>query len=287
MVIELIDVSYVYEPHTPWEAVALRNVNLRIEAGEFIGLIGPTGSGKSTLIQLLNGLLLPTSGQVLVDGVDLAASKDLRRRLRQKVGLIFQYPEHQLFEETVFKDVAFGPTNLGLEEAEIERRVQRALKTVGLDPERFRERSPFNLSGGQMRRVAIAGVLAMEPEVLVLDEPTAGLDPQGRRTIMATIKKLHRQGGRTVILVSHNMVDIARLAERVVVLHAGRVVLDGPVREVFAAVEFLHELGLDVPPVTAVVHQLRERGAQLPAGVSSVPEAARAIAAWVRSKAHA
>lgn len=288
MVIEFVNVSFTYEVDSPWESVALREVNLRIDDGEFVGLIGPTGSGKSTLVQHMNGLLKPTSGKVLVDGVDLASSKQHRRGVRQKVGLIFQYPEHQLFEETVAQDVGFGPTNLGLEEGEVQKRVNEALRTVGLDPAEFGPRSPFNLSGGQMRRVAIAGVLAMRPGVLVLDEPTAGLDPQGSRAIMETVRRLHKKSGRTVVLVSHNMIDVARLAQRVVVMAEQRVVLDGPVAEVFGdEADRLRDLGLDVPPVTAVVHGLRKRGAKLPAGLLTVPDAARAIGDWVRSRKHA
>jgi len=288
MVIEFINVSYTYEMDSPWESVALRDIDLRIDDGEFVGLIGPTGSGKSTLVQHMNGLLQPTSGQVLVDGIDLRSSKKHRRRIRQEVGLIFQYPEHQLFEETVARDVAFGPSNQGLDESEVDRRVEEALHTVGLDPEEFGPRSPFNLSGGQKRRVAIAGVLAMRPDVLVLDEPTAGLDPQGSRQIMETIRQLHEKSGRTVILVSHNMIDVARLARRVVVMAEQRVVLDGPVEHIFGHEgDRLREMGLDIPPVTAAVQALRRRGAPLPAELLTVEDTARAIDGWLRSRKHA
>ena len=277
MPVALQRVTYVYEAGSPWAVTALRDVSLTIEDGEAVGLIGPTGSGKSTLVQHLNGLLRPTSGKVLVDGQDLWAPNADRRRLRMRIGLVFQYPEHQLFEETVRADIAFGPRNLGLDPDEVDRRVRRSLRRVGLD-EAILDRSPFELSGGQMRRVAIAGVLAMEPRVLVLDEPTAGLDPRGRDEILSFVRDLHRKEGLTIIMVSHNMEEVARLARRVVVMHRGQVVLDGDVRTVYAQVERLQELDLDVPLPTRVAARLAERGWPIRRDVLTVDEAAAAVA---------
>ena len=247
MSIVIEPLNYVYMTGGPYETKALSDVNLTIHDGEFIGLIGHTGSGKSTLVQHLNGLIMPTSGRVLVDGMDLADKGTDRRAVRQRVGLVFQYPENQLFEETVEKDIAFGPKNLGLDEAEIDRRVRDAMRRVALDYDRLHERSVFELSGGQMRRVAIAGVLAMEPQVLVLDEPCAGLDPRGREEILGLIKRLHEEAGTTIVMVSHSMDDVASLAERVIVMNHGELVMDGAPRDVFACGEELRGMGLDVP----------------------------------------
>lgn len=276
MPIELQGVTHIYNPGTTLQATAIEDVNLTIDDGDFIGLIGPTGSGKSTLVQHLNGLLKPTRGRVLVDGVDIAARGADLRAIRQKVGIIFQYPEHQLFDETVAADVAFGPRNLGLPQDEIDRRVTAALAAVGID-EATAKRSPFALSGGQMRRVAIAGVLAMQPKVLVLDEPAAGLDPRGREEILGRIKRLHEERGLTVVLVSHNMEDVARLAKRVVVMHRGRVVMDGSPRLVFSRAEQLAEIGLGVPPMTELSRRLRARGIDVPTDLLTVDEAREAI----------
>jgi len=276
MLIEVTELTHVYLRGSPLEVTALRGVDLHVAEGEFLGLIGPTGSGKSTLAQHLNGLLRPTSGRVVVEGEDISAKRKPLRSLRQKVGLVFQYPEHQLFEETVYDDVAFGPRNLGLDEAEVKRRVHWATSLVGL-PEEMLSRSPFELSGGQMRRVAIAGVLAMRPRVLVLDEPAAGLDPRGRRDILGHIRKMHQKEGITVILVSHNMEDVAELAQRIVVLHRGEVFLQGPTRKVFGQAERLRGIGLDIPPVTALMHQLRHRGLPVRADVLTVEEAEQEI----------
>ncbi len=276
MLIEVTELTHVYLRGSPLEVTALRGVDLQVAEGEFLGLIGPTGSGKSTLAQHLNGLLRPTSGRVVVEGEDISAKRKPLRSLRQKVGLVFQYPEHQLFEETVYDDVAFGPRNLGLDEAEVKRRVHWATSLVGL-PEEMLSRSPFELSGGQMRRVAIAGVLAMRPRVLVLDEPAAGLDPRGRRDILGHIRKMHQKEGITVILVSHNMEDVAELAQRIVVLHRGEVFLQGPTRKVFGQAERLRGIGLDIPPVTALMHQLRHRGLPVRADVLTVEEAEQEI----------
>lgn len=286
MPIRVADVSYTYQPGTPFAATALSHVNLTIEEGEFVGLIGHTGSGKSTLIQHLNGLLTPTEGQVLVDGADTSV-RSARKEIRQKVGLVFQYPEHQLFEETVAKDVGFGPRNLGLSEDEVEERVKEALAMVGLDPQQYGPRSPFDLSGGEMRRVAIAGVLAMRPRYLVLDEPTAGLDPRGRDEILGQVARLHRKLGLTVVLVSHSMEDVARLVNRLVILHRGRVAAEGSPRELFQRAEELKDLGLGIPQIT----EFMRRWAALHPGVRSdvltVEEAVEEILAHLRRRVHA
>lgn len=278
MPVTVSGVSHTYLERTPFEAQALVDVNLEVADGEFVGIIGPTGSGKSTLIQIVDGLIRPTAGRVVVDGLDLAVKANLRE-VRRRVGLIFQYPEHQLFEETVTADVAFGPKNLGLPEAEVAERTNEALSLVGLDPAKHGPRSPFALSGGQMRRVAIAGVLAMRPRVLILDEPAAGLDPRGRGEILGYVRRLHKDLGQTVILVSHHMEDVARLADRVVVMNHGRVVMDGPTAEVFTAGERLRELGLRVPAVTELMLRLKERGWPLAADALTIEEAARRIVA--------
>lgn len=271
--------TYVYAAGTPWAATALDGVDLRVERGEAVAILGATGSGKSTLVQHFNGLLRPTSGRVLVDGTDLWAPGTDLRAVRRKVGLVFQYPEHQLFEETVFADVAFGPRNLGLDPGEVERRVREALAAVGLPPE-IGDRSPFQLSGGQMRRVAIAGVLAMRPEILVLDEPTAGLDPAGREELLDRLRALRRRHRLTLVVVSHHMDEVARLCERGVVLERGRVVADEPLRRLFAQPGRLREWGLDVPAASRIVHGLRASGWDLPPDVLDLEEAERAILAW-------
>ena len=272
MSIVIEHLNYVYMTGGPYETKALSDVNLTIHDGEFIGLIGHTGSGKSTLVQHLNGLIMPTSGRVLVDGMDLADKGTDRRAVRQRVGLVFQYPENQLFEETVEKDIAFSPKNLGLDEAEIDRRVRDAMRRVALDYDRLHERSVFELSGGQMRRVAIAGVLAMEPQVLVLDEPCAGLDPRGREEILGLIKKLHEEAGTTIVMVSHSMDDVASLAERVIVMNHGELVMDGAPRDVFACGEELRGMGLDVPQAVQLADKLRERGFDIPEGIYRIEE---------------
>lgn len=275
--------THVYMPGTLFEARALSDVDLEVRDGEFLGIIGPTGSGKSTLIQHFNGLLKPTSGRVFVDGEDINEKGVNVKRVRQKVGVIFQYPEHQLFEETVYKDIAFGPTNLGLDQDEIRERVLDAAEMVGLD-EGILERSPFELSGGQMRRVAIAGVLAMKPKILVLDEPTAGLDPRGRREILSRIKGFQRRDGITVVLVSHSMEDVAKLAERLVVMDRGRIVLEGTPRQVFKEEKLLDEIGLSVPHVARLAHRLASKGAPISGEVLTVDEAEAAIVSWLEGR---
>ncbi|MBR5560511.1 MAG: energy-coupling factor transporter ATPase [Clostridia bacterium] len=272
MSIVIEQLNYVYMSGGPYETKALNNVNLTIGDGEFIGLIGHTGSGKSTLVQHLNGLIMPTSGRVLVDGMDLADKATDRRAVRQRVGLVFQYPENQLFEETVEKDIAFGPKNLGLDENEIARRVKDAMRRVALDYDELHERSVFELSGGQMRRVAIAGVLAMEPQVLVLDEPCAGLDPRGREEILSLIRELHKEAGTTIVMVSHSMDDVASLAERVIVMNHGEVVMDGAPRDVFSCGEELRGMGLDVPQAVILAQKLREKGYDIPEGIYRTEE---------------
>ena len=277
MSIVIEHLNYVYMSGGPYETHALRDVSLTIEDGEFIGLIGHTGSGKSTLVQHLNGLLKPTSGRILVDGLDLADKATDKRAIRRRVGLVFQYPENQLFEETVEKDIAFGPKNLGLDEQEIARRVREAMRKVALDYDRLHERSVFELSGGQMRRVAIAGVLAMEPTTLILDEPCAGLDPKGREEILALIRNLHEEAGTTIVMVSHSMDDVASLAERVIVMNRGEVFMDGAPREVFSRGDDLRAIGLDVPQAVELAQRLRERGLPVPEGVYREEELQQAI----------
>ena len=276
MSIRVENITYIYGKGTPYEKTALSGVDLTIEKGEFVGIIGHTGSGKSTFIQHLNGLIHPTEGRVLVDGVDLADKTKEALAKRHSVGMVFQYPEQQLFEETIAMDIAFGPRNLGCDEAETERRVKEAMKFVGLDYDTYKDRSPFRLSGGQMRRVAIAGVLAMKPDFLILDEPSAGLDPIGRREIFSQIKKWYEAGAFSVILVSHNMDDIARLATRLLVMHSGRCVLDGEPMDLFLHHrKELQASGVDVPPLTKTLLYLKERGIPVPERAVTCEEAAQ------------
>lgn len=280
MSIVLQDVSYVYMKGTPYERAALKNINLTVERGEFVGIIGHTGSGKSTLVQHMNALLQPTSGKVIVDGVELAGKGEAVRNARRKVGMVFQYPEHQLFEETVYDDVAFGPRNLGLAEQVVEERVRQAMAFVGLDYADFAKRSPFRLSGGQMRRVAIAGVIALSPDYLVLDEPSAGLDPRGRDEIFSEVVRLHETTGMTVILISHNMEEVARLVKRLVVMHEGEISLDGPPRAVFRESQAaLKAAGLDVPAVTTLLTTLARKGLAVDMAALTAEEATGSILA--------
>lgn len=275
-VLEIQNLSHVYSEGTPFEHVALHNINLKAERGEFIGLIGHTGSGKSTLIQHLNGLLKPTAGKVLFDGEDIWKDPKFTRQIRFKVGLVFQYPEYQLFEETVYRDIAFGPKNMGLDEDEVRRRVLRAASFVGI-PDAQLEHSPFDLSGGQKRRVAIAGVIAMEPDVLILDEPTAGLDPAGRESILQNIRDYQRAQNATVIMVSHSMEEIASNVDRLIVMNDGQIATTGTPSEVFAHAEELSEIGLDVPEITRVFLQLRKMGLDVDTSVFTVEQAKDAI----------
>jgi energy-coupling factor transport system ATP-binding protein len=271
----------------PFESTAIFNVNLEIRDGEFVGLIGHTGSGKSTLVQHMNGLLKPTEGTVIVNETRIVKDSKNLKKVRQQVGLVFQYPEHQLFEETVEKDVAFGPKNLGLSQEEINERVREALQLVGLPYEEIKDRSPFELSGGQRRRVAIAGVLAMKPDILILDEPTAGLDPSGREEIFREIQALHKEKGFTIVLVSHSMEDIARLVDRIIVMNQGQVVMTGTPREVFARAEELKEIGLDVPQITNLMLALREKGFDVPVDIYTVDQAKQVLRKILEGKKHA
>lgn len=258
-ILETRDLTYTYSPDTPFEKTAVDHVSLKIEQGELIGVMGHTGSGKSTLIQHFNGLLRPTSGQILLDGKDIWENKNKIRDVRFQVGLVFQYPEYQIFEETVYKDIAFGPKNMGLDEDEIKRRVLATASDIGLSEE-LMERSPFELSGGQKRRVAIAGVMAMEPKVLILDEPTAGLDPAGRDLILSHIKAYHKRTGNTTLIVSHSMEDIASFADRILVMNKGKLFCFDETERVFSRAEEIAEIGLDVPQITRVFMELRRRG---------------------------
>ena len=261
-ILEVRNLTHTYSAGTPFEHKAVDNMNFSVERGEFIGIIGHTGSGKSTLMQHLNGLLKPTSGQVLLDGEDIHKDKKFTRQARFRVGLVFQYPEYQLFEETVYKDIAFGPKNMGLKEEEIDRRVREAAKLVGLTEKQL-EVSPFDLSGGQKRRVAIAGVIAMEPEVLILDEPTAGLDPASRAGILENIETYRKTKNATIMMVSHSMNDVARLTDRLLVLCGSRLAMDGPPQEVFTRAQELLDMGLDIPDVTRVFLRLQQMGLPL------------------------
>ena len=277
MSIKIENLTHVYMPKTPFEKKALDNVNLVIEDGEFLALIGHTGSGKSTLIQHLNGLLEPSSGKILVDDINLTDKETKLTDIRKKIGLVFQYPEYQLFEETIEKDIAFGPNNLGLSQGEVSDRVKKAMEMVGLDYETYKDVSPFDLSGGQKRRVAIAGVIAMEPKVLILDEPTAGLDPKGRDDILEQIKILHEKYKMTIVLVSHSMEDVGKLAERIVVMNKGKVALMGKPADVFREVGILEEIGLAVPQVTYLMRELKKKGFNVSDEIFTVEQGSKEI----------
>lgn len=281
MAIKLQDVTHVYNPESPFEKEALSNVTLHIPKGEFVGLIGHTGSGKSTLIQHLNGLMKPTAGKVYINGKDIHSKEIQLKDIRQQVGLVFQYPEYQLFEMTIYKDVAFGPKNMGLSEDEVKERVNTALDMVNIEEDMY-EKSPFELSGGQKRRVAIAGVLAMKPDILILDEPTAGLDPKGREEILDQIAKMHRTLGITVILVSHSMEDVARYVSRLIVMEKGSLALDGEPREVFNHIEELESMGLAAPQIRYIMKALAKKGIDVKEDILTVEEAADIIAAYLK-----
>ncbi|WP_411679942.1 energy-coupling factor transporter ATPase [Clostridium thailandense] len=277
MSIKIKNLTHVYMKGSPFEKKALDDVNITINSGEFIALIGHTGSGKSTLIQHINGLLKPNSGKIVVDDVDITDKKVNLNFIRKKVGLVFQYPEYQLFEETIEKDIAFGPKNLGLSNDAINKRVKRAMNMVGLDYDKYKDKSPFELSGGQKRRVAIAGVVAMEPKILILDEPTAGLDPKGRDEILGKIKDLHKAYKMTIILVSHSMEDVAKLADRILVMNKGKCILDGKPSQVFKEIDTLESVGLAVPQVTYLVKRLREKGFNISDDIFTVEQAKNEI----------
>lgn len=287
MIIDIKDLNFIYNPNTPFEKKALDNINLEIDEGEFIGLIGHTGSGKSTLVQHLNGLIKPTSGTIVIDGKNILGKDANLRETRQKIGLVFQYPEHQLFEETIYKDIAFGPKNLGLKDEEIDKRVKEAMEVVGLDYETQKDRSPFELSGGQKRRVAIAGVIAMKPKVLVLDEPTAGLDPHGRDEILNEIRELYEKQGITIILVSHSMEDVARLVNRILVMHRGKIVMDGNTREVFKKADELENIGLGIPQITSFMRKFKIKGNDVRDDILTVEEAKEEIMRYIRRRKNA
>lgn len=276
MSIELKQINYIYSPGTAYEKQALKDINLEIPQGQFVGIIGHTGSGKSTLIQHLNGLIKATSGELYYNGENIYAEGYPMKQLRSQVGLVFQYPEHQLFEVDVFTDVCFGPKNQGLSQEECEKRAREALQLVGF-PEKYYKQSPFELSGGQKRRAAIAGVLAMRPQVLILDEPTAGLDPRGRDEILDQIAHLHEQTGMSVILVSHSMEDIAKYVDRIIVMNRGERMLDGSPKEVFAHYKELEQVGLAAPQVTYIMHDLKESGLDVRTDVTTIEEAAEEI----------
>lgn len=271
-ILETKNLSYVYSDGTPFRVTAINNINISIEKGEFVGIIGHTGSGKSTLVQHLNGLLTPSSGEVLLDGKNINESKITRRQARFKVGLCFQYPEYQLFESTVYKDISFGPKNMGLSEDEIDNRVKKAADFVGLKPDML-NKSPFDLSGGEKRRVAIAGVMAMEPEILILDEPSAGLDPRGRDMIAEMISSYRKTTGSTVIIVSHSMEDVAKSADKVLVMNKSEVEMFGTVNEVFSKVERLADIGLNVPQLTQIFLNLKHNGMAVRTDVYTIKNA--------------
>ena len=284
-ILQVHNLNYIYSVGTPFEHQALKDVSFCVHRGEFIGIIGHTGSGKSTLMQQLNGLLKPTSGSVILDGQDIWSDRKLTRQARFRVGLVFQYPEYQLFEETVYKDIAFGPGNMGLPKEEIDRRVREAAGFVGLTDEQL-EASPFDLSGGQKRRVAIAGVIAMEPEVLILDEPTAGLDPAGRTEILGNIESYRKAKNATIMMVSHSMEDVARLTDRLLVMNGSRIAMDAPPAEVFARAEELLNMGLSIPRVTQVFLHLRKMGLPVE-NVYTLEQAVEALKALKGGSAHA
>lgn len=283
MSIVINNLSHIYMKNTPFEKKALDDISISIQDGELIALIGHTGSGKSTLIQHLNGLLKPDSGTICIDGTDITKKNVKLKEVRKKVGLVFQYPEYQLFEETIEKDIAFGPKNLGLSDEEVKNRVVRAMNSVGLDYEVYRNKSPFEISGGQKRRVAIAGVVAMEPKVLILDEPTAGLDPSGRDEILRQIQMFHKDYKMTIILVTHSMEDVAKVADRVIVMDRSKCILDGPVSNVFAQVKVLESVGLAVPQVTYLMIKLKERGYNIKQDIFTLEQAKSAIINCIRS----
>lgn len=282
-ILELKNVCYTYGTGTPFEKKAVNDVSFSVNKGELIGIIGHTGSGKSTLVQMLNGLMKPTSGQVLLDGVDIWDKPKEIRKIRFKVGMVFQYPEYQLFEETVYKDIAFGPTNKGLSAEEIDKEVRRAARFTGLKDELL-DKSPFDLSGGEKRRAAIAGVIAMDPDVLVLDEPTAGLDPMGRDVLLSQIIRYHKERQNTVLLVSHSMEDIARVADRIVVMNKSQLVMFDETQRIFARGDELEKIGLRIPQITKIMSQLRKRGVDVPEGILTVDAAVNYLLTLIKKE---
>lgn len=283
-ILELKNICYTYGVGTPFEKKAVNDVSFSVNKGELIGIIGHTGSGKSTLVQMLNGLMKPTSGQVLLDGVDIWDKPKEIRKIRFKVGMVFQYPEYQLFEETVYKDISFGPFNKGLSQEEIDKEVRRAAKFTGIKDELL-DKSPFDLSGGEKRRAAIAGVIAMDPDVLVLDEPTAGLDPMGRDVLLSQIVRYHKERQNTVLLVSHSMEDIARVADRIVVMNKSKLVMFDETQKVFARGDELEKIGLRIPQITKIMSQLRKRGVDVPEGILTVDAAVDYLLPFIKKEA--
>ena len=284
MSIQVKNLTHIYSKGMPDEQLALDNVSFEIADGEKVAVIGHTGSGKSTLMQHLNGIIKPSSGNIIIGDTDITDPKTVMKDVRRRVGLVFQYPEYQLFEETVAKDIAFGPKNLGLSEGEIDERVREAIKLVGLDYDDIAERSPFELSGGQKRRVAIAGVIAMEPEILILDEPTAGLDPGAHKEILRMIEKIHSAQNNIIIFVSHNMSDVAEMADRVMVMDEGRILMMDTPELVFSRHEELNAIGLDIPPVTELMNDIRACGVDVPANVLNIEDAKTALLAYLKNK---
>lgn len=283
MAIKIKDLTHKYNEGTPFEKIALKNINIHIKDGTFLGIIGHTGSGKSTLIQMFNGLLKPTTGQVFVKGMDIHSEGVNKKQVRQSVGLVFQYPEYQLFEMTVYDDVAYGPKNLGLEGDALKERIEKSLRAVGLSEE-FWKKSPFELSGGQKRRVAIAGVLAMNPDILILDEPTAGLDPKGREELFGQLKKMHEESNLTIVLISHSMEDVARYAKELIVLYRGEVAFSGETREIFKHRKELEQIGLGVPQIRHIMDELKEMGMEIDNNVLTVEEAAEKLIQYFESE---
>lgn len=284
MFIDLKNVSFTYNLNMPFETEVLKSINLSINKGDFIGIIGHTGCGKTTLLQIFNGLLEPTEGKILVDGIDINKEKDKLKEIRKKIGLTFQYPENQLFEETIFKEISFGPKNLGINEDELEERVKKAMEMVEMDYSIYKERSPFSLSGGEMRRVAIASILSIDPEVIILDEPTASLDPLNRKSLLKLISELHLHYNKTIVLVSHNMEVIAELAQRIIVMDKGKIVLDNTPKKIFQNyVEELESIGLSLPQITYIMHKLKKIGKPVDTGVLTLEEAKKEI---LRVKKH-
>jgi len=278
MFIDLKNVSFTYNLNMPFETEVLKSINLSINKGDFIGIIGHTGCGKTTLLQIFNGLLEPTEGKITIDGIDINKEKDKLKEIRKNIGLTFQYPENQLFEETIFKEISFGPKNLGIKDNELEERVKKAMEMVEMDYTIYKERSPFTLSGGEMRRVAIASILSIDPEVIILDEPTASLDPMNKKSLLKLISKLHLHYHKTIILVSHNMEVIAELAQRIIVMDKGEIVLDNNPRQIFQNhVEELESIGLSLPQITYIMHKLKKIGKPVDSGILSLEEAKNEI----------
>jgi energy-coupling factor transport system ATP-binding protein len=285
MFIYLKDVSYTYNLNMPFQTEALKSINIMIEKGEFIGIIGHTGCGKTTLLQLIDGLLEPTEGQILIDGIDIHKDKNKLKEVRKIIGLAFQYPENQFFEETIFQEIAFGPKNLGISDDKLKEMVKKALEMVGMDYYAYKDRSPFSLSGGEMRRVAIASVLAIDPEVIILDEPTASLDPQSRDKLLAVIKNLYQRYKRTIILVSHNMEIIAELTKRLIVMEKGRIVMDDTPRKIFQeSIEKLESIGLSLPPVIYLMYKLKKIGKPVTSGILTIEEAKEEILKLIKKR---